>query len=142
MLRANLLRTAKNEFTLVVTIHHIAADAWSLSILVKELIEFYGANVEHRKANLKPLPMQYADYSVWQRSTLKGENLDRKIDFWRNKLSGFSTLNLPTDFDRPSVQSIRGARLTFEIDRNLTEKLIALSKQEWVNSFYDFTSGI
>jgi amino acid adenylation domain-containing protein/non-ribosomal peptide synthase protein (TIGR01720 family) len=130
MLRANLLRTAKNEFTLVVTIHHIAADAWSLSILVKELIEFYGANVEHRKANLKPLPMQYADYSVWQRSTLKGENLDRKIDFWRNKLSGFSTLNLPTDFDRPSVQSIRGARLTFEIDRNLTEKLIALSKQE------------
>ena len=86
---------------LVVTLHHIASDGWSTSVIVKELVELYRSYEEDSEANLKPLPIQYADYAIWQRNYLQGEVLEKKLDYWKEKLEGAEPLQLPTDYTRP-----------------------------------------
>jgi amino acid adenylation domain-containing protein/non-ribosomal peptide synthase protein (TIGR01720 family)/FkbM family methyltransferase len=134
-LRADLIGLNDSDHMLVVTMHHIAADGWSVSIIVKELVELYSAYEANRPARLATLDIQYADYAIWQRRYLRGEVLDKKIKYWKERLQGISTLQLPTDFPRPAVQSIRGARTTFLIDKEVSEKLHALSQQQGVTLF-------
>ncbi len=101
MLRAYLIVTGEDEYVLSVTMHHIASDGWSSGIIVKELIEFYNAATEQRPAMLPLLEIQYADYAVWQREQSALPMQQQRLDYWKKKLGGVSTLYLPADYARP-----------------------------------------
>ena len=135
MVRAHLISLIDEEYVLIVTMHHIASDGWSMSIFVNELIEFYNAYVEQRPQGLEPLAIQYADYSLWQRNYLQDEVLDEKVGYWKDKLKGIGVLQLPTDYQRPAEWSSRGALLRFNIDKLLSDQLLALSRQEGTTLF-------
>ncbi|MFK8104081.1 MAG: amino acid adenylation domain-containing protein, partial [Saprospiraceae bacterium] len=115
MLRAHLLQCAVEEYVLVIVIHHIASDGWSNSIFFGELMELYHAQKENRKVQLKELPLQYADYALWQRQYLEGEILEQQLNYWENKLADLEVLNLPIDFVRPPIQSTSGKHHYFEL---------------------------
>ncbi|HYC29170.1 MAG TPA: condensation domain-containing protein, partial [Chitinophagaceae bacterium] len=129
MLRAHLIRLHGQEHVLVVVIHHIACDGWSMSILVRELVELYNTYSAHHQPALTPLPVQYADYAIWQRKYL-ADVLENKLLYWRNKLSGLKHLQLPADFSRPQVQSSRGSAIGFRVDKQVMEDLQAFAKQQ------------
>ncbi|MFK8105307.1 MAG: amino acid adenylation domain-containing protein, partial [Saprospiraceae bacterium] len=135
MLRAKLFKASEAEYVLVIVLHHIASDGWSSPILFAELAELYDAKLEDRAPNLAPLTIQYADYALWQRNYLQGEVLDQKIAYWKSKLSGLEALDLPTDFVRPAVQSTKGDRVDFELDKKLFEALQVLAQREGVTVF-------
>ncbi|MEO6220583.1 MAG: amino acid adenylation domain-containing protein, partial [Ginsengibacter sp.] len=135
MIRGHLITFDGEENVLVVTLHHIASDGWSKSILIKEVTEVYNSYEESMPANLQLLPIQYADYAIWQRNYLQGEVLDKKLGYWKEKLQELTPLDLPEDYSRPSVQSIRGASANFNINEILSLQLQDLSKQEGVTLF-------
>ena len=144
LLRARLLRMADDaeaEHVLLLTMHHIVSDAWSNSILVAEMAEFYAAYIADRAAVLPPLPIQYADYAAWQRAWLAdtGEAtspLRRQLAFWRAQLAGLPPLlELPTDRPRPAVQSYRGAQRTFALPPDISAALNALARREGATPF-------
>lgn len=141
MLRADLLALDDGEYILVVTVHHIASDGWSLSIIVRELVEMYAAYIEGREALLPALPVQYADYAIWQRKYLSGEVLEKKLDYWRRQLEGVSALELPTDHVRPLTVSTRGATLVYHIDKELVDLLRTLSQRQGVSLFMTLLAG-
>jgi amino acid adenylation domain-containing protein len=136
LLRALLLRLRADEHVLVVTIHHIVADGWSLGVLVRELSAFYEAFTEGTSLDLAELPVQYADFALWQRELLRGDLLEAQLDYWREKLGGeLPILELPTDRPRPPVQSFAGARATFTLTPELSSELNRLCRQEGVTLF-------
>jgi amino acid adenylation domain-containing protein len=141
MMRGTLIKVNENEHILVITLHHIASDGWSISIIVKELVEYYKASEEKREAELTPLPIQYADFSMWQRNYLQGEVLEKKLGYWKDKLSDSEPLQLPLDFERPSVQSTKGAIASFSIDKDLSDSLNSLSKKNGVTFFMTLLSA-
>ena len=129
--RACLLRLAASgeEHALLLTLHHIVSDGWSLGIFVRELAAFYSAALAGRPAELPPLPVQYADFAVWQRGWLAGAELERQLAWWREHLAGApAVLDLPADRPRPAVQSDRGGAVPFNLPGGLFESLIALGR--------------
>ncbi|GEO12155.1 non-ribosomal peptide synthetase [Segetibacter aerophilus] len=130
MLRAHLITIAPHDYVLVVTLHHIASDGWSRSILVKELVEIYASYKKGRAANLSPLPIQYADFAIWQRSYLRKEVLDKKMEYWTHQLEGVATINLPTDFTRPAIQSTNGASVEFAVSQLVSDKINELNRAQ------------
>jgi hypothetical protein len=111
LLRATLVRTAREAHTLVLVSHHIASDGWSKGVLYRDLSAAYGARAAGRAPELAPLPIQYADFAAWQRDAMQGELLESHLAFWRERLAApLPVLELPTDFPRPAVQSFDGAR--------------------------------
>ncbi|WP_258539555.1 non-ribosomal peptide synthetase [Chitinophaga oryzae] len=135
MLRVHLVTLSEQEHVMVVILHHIASDGWSNTILVNELMELYAAGVEGRTPQLKALPVQYADYAIWQRNYLSGDVLEQQLGYWKRQLTDVAPLQLPTDFIRPAVQSNRGARYWFMIDEELTGRLRSLCHEEGVTLF-------
>ena len=135
MLRAHLIKVAAEEHALILVRHHIASDGWSTSIIIDELKELYLAAQEHRKANLKSLPIQYADYASWQRAHFTPSYLDDKLNYWEKKLAGLERLNLPLDFPRPKEQAIHGDTIHFQLDKKLSRALGDLAKEEGVTLF-------
>jgi len=135
MLRGSLITLSEQEFVLVVTMHHVASDGWSTAVLVKEVIELYNAYLENREPRLVPLPVQYADYAIWQRNYLHGEVLDKKINYWKNKLQDVAPLQLPTDYSRPAIRSNQGTSINFGIEKELTEKLQHVIQQQGTTLF-------
>jgi NRPS condensation-like uncharacterized protein len=142
MLRANLVKLGDDDYVLVVTMHHIASDGWSLSVIVKEVIELYGAYIEKRPAQLPALALQYADYAIWQRTYLQGELLDKKISYWKNKLEGVLPLQLPTDYERPVIQSMKGAVTGLLIDKELSAQLQSLCQQHETTMFMTYSQHL
>ncbi|MEO7936384.1 MAG: amino acid adenylation domain-containing protein [Dokdonella sp.] len=109
-LRARILCLAEHEHVLLLTIHHIAADGWSMGVLLSELAELYNSALGKRDAELPALSLQYSDYAHWQQQWLQGERLERQWQYWRDQLDGLPILhNLPIDFARPETQLYRGA---------------------------------
>ncbi|WP_343745843.1 amino acid adenylation domain-containing protein [Chitinophaga sp.] len=135
MLRAHLLRVSAEEHVLVLVMHHIASDGWSVSILVDELITLYRAYSTGGAAHLPALDIQYPDYAIWQRTHLEGAALKKRLVYWQEKLSGVDVLQLPTDFSRPPIQSTRGAISRFRLDRELRDQLQVLSQQQGTTLF-------
>jgi amino acid adenylation domain-containing protein len=132
LIRGRLLRTGEREHVLLLTMHHIVSDGWSLGVLAGELGELYRAyameGLAHTVDPLPPLAVQYADYAVWQREWLSGHVRQRQLDFWVAELAGAPALtHLPTDRPRPPVQDHRGQSLSLAFDRPLTAGLKALS---------------
>ncbi|HLW46217.1 MAG TPA: condensation domain-containing protein, partial [bacterium] len=136
MLRALLVRLAADDHVLLVTLHHIASDGWSLEVLTRELSELYSAHVEGRPATLSPLPIQYGDYATWQRHWLQGPELRTQLAYWTEHLAGMPpTLQLPTDRPRPAILNHEGAQATMVLPRDLADALKALSRRERVTLF-------
>ncbi|HEY7767282.1 amino acid adenylation domain-containing protein, partial [Longimicrobium sp.] len=131
LFRAALLRLGADDHVLLLAMHHIVSDGWSLSVLFRELSMLYPAYREGRESPLPELPVQYADYAVWQREQLAGEALDRQLAYWRQQLAGApELLELPTDHPRPAVQSFRGADEGVQLPPEVLERLRALGRQE------------
>ena len=135
LLRASLLRLGSEQHILQLTMHHIAADAWSVGVFSRELTRLYQAYSNGESSPLEELPIQYADFAVWQRERLDGEALDQQLAYWRRQLSDAEPLELPTDHPRPAVRSFRGKIYQFKFRKNLNEELKALSQREGVTLF-------
>ncbi|MGB8195200.1 MAG: amino acid adenylation domain-containing protein [Chitinophagaceae bacterium] len=129
-LRAVLISLSAEEHVLVMVLHHIAFDGWSISIMVEELAELYRSRLQNSTAVLKKLPVQYADYAIWQRQHLSGELLETKLAWWKQQLNGVEALNLQTDHQRAAVQSIKGGIVHRTIEKEQHQKIIELSKQQ------------
>ena len=136
MLRATLIKLSEQEHILLLVMHHIASDGWSMGILMRELSHFYEAEISGRPSSLPELPIQYADYAEWQLEWLQGEVLNEQLDYWKQQLAGAPTrLDLPTDRPRPAVQTFRGASRHLELSPELTQGLKALSLRERASLF-------
>ncbi|HEX7186484.1 MAG TPA: amino acid adenylation domain-containing protein [Thermoanaerobaculia bacterium] len=142
VLRATLLRLGEREHVLLFTIHHIAADGWSLGVFVRELAALYGAAVEGREADLPELPVQYADYAVWQRGWLAGEALASRLAWWRGALAGVPALDLPADRPRPAVAGNQGAVRTLRLPGAAWGRVEALARGESVTPFMALLSAV
>jgi amino acid adenylation domain-containing protein/non-ribosomal peptide synthase protein (TIGR01720 family) len=136
LVRVTVLRLSMEEHVLLLTMHHIISDGWSIGVLIKEMGELYEAVLRGRESSLADLPIQYADYAAWQQQWLQDEVLENQLSYWKNQLANTRPLlELPTDRPRPSVQSYRGATCPFELSDGLTESLKKLSRQEEVTLF-------
>jgi amino acid adenylation domain-containing protein len=136
LLRVLLLRLSDDTEQLVVTMHHIVSDGWSLDVFGRELRALYDARTGGAACELPPLAIQYADFAVWQRTWLSGEVLDSQLAYWTRQLrSASGVLALPTDRPRPAIQSFRGASQQIRLPRALADALKALSHREGVTVF-------
>ncbi|HEY7768733.1 amino acid adenylation domain-containing protein, partial [Longimicrobium sp.] len=130
LVRGRLVRVADDEHVLLLTMHHIVTDGWSLGVLLDELSALYAAHREGRDARLAPLPVQYADYAAWQRRWVEGDILREQAEYWTRTLAGAPRLlELPTDHPRPAEMEHAGAALLLELDAELTAGLKALSRR-------------
>jgi hypothetical protein len=136
LLRATLLRLGAEKHVLLLTMHHIVSDGWSVGVLIKEMAALYKAYLSEQPALLPELPIQYADFALWQRRWLTGDVLERQLSYWQRQLRAAPPLlELPTDRPRMAVQSQAGARETFEFSPGLLQSLNALSRREGVTVF-------
>ncbi|MCX2765062.1 amino acid adenylation domain-containing protein, partial [Aquimarina muelleri] len=140
-LRACLYDLGNDNYVLACVFHHIASDGWSGDILIKEFTELYSAFQSGRAPVLPDLSLQYSDYAIWQRKYLEGEVLENQLSYWEDKLEGVSTLSLPTDYDRPVVQSSAGGSVSLELDKELSDSLDILCREEGVTLFMVLLSG-
>jgi amino acid adenylation domain-containing protein len=142
LFRARLYRLAADTHVLLLTMHHIITDGWSINILIRELGEAYGRFSRGEAATLPEIPVQYRDFARWQRSSLQGEALDAQISHWRSRLEGApQVIDLPADRPRPFVESHRGAIHSFTLPLELTDALRNLSRREGATLFMTLLSG-
>ncbi|HWS53535.1 MAG TPA: condensation domain-containing protein, partial [Pyrinomonadaceae bacterium] len=136
LLRATLLRLSAGEHVALLNMHHIISDAWSRAILIGELGALYAAFSGGSPSPLEELPIQYADYAIWQRDWLRGEALEEQLSYWRRQLEGAPAVtDLPSDRPRPPVQTTNGAILSFTLPAQLSARLQALCLEEGVTPF-------
>ena len=135
LLRVMLLQLAPTEHVLVLVMHHIISDGWSIGVFHRELAVLYDAFVTGITSPLPELSIQYADFAVWQRSWLEQTALKNQLLYWQQQLANLAVLELPTDYARPAVQSFRGAVEILEVPLNLKQALVKLSQQHGVTLF-------
>ncbi|WP_066383169.1 non-ribosomal peptide synthetase [Anabaena sp. CA = ATCC 33047] len=136
LLRVRLLQISQREYVFLFTLHHIIADGWSMGLLVEELATLYPAFCTREQLPYLPkLPIQYADFAVWQQERLQGEVLEKQLNYWKKQLNNISLLSLPTDKPRPNIPSFKGASYDFVLSYELTEKLRSLSRGQGVTLF-------
>ncbi|MEG4594110.1 amino acid adenylation domain-containing protein, partial [Microcoleus sp. F8_C2] len=136
LLRAQLVQLTPTENVLLLTVHHIIFDGWSVNIFIQELTKVYSAYVEHHAPNLPKIHLQYVDFAVWQQQWLQGEVLESQLAYWQQKLAGMpALLELPADRPRPAVQSFRGETQVFTLNQDISEALVSLSQQQGVTLF-------
>jgi hypothetical protein len=136
MLRASVLKLKSEESILLLVMHHIATDGWSVGVLRREFAVLYETFCNARPSPLGELPIQYSDYAVWQRDFLQNEVLKKQLSYWKEQLKGApQSLELPTDRPRPAAQTYRGARQSLLLPKTLTEALKALSRQDGATLF-------
>ncbi len=133
--RACLVQCAANDFVLIMVFHHIAIDGWSIEILLREIGMLYTALHHQSSASLRPLPIQYADFALWQRAWLQGDLVQSHQEYWYRHLAGGTTLQLPTEDPRPSSLSFRAAQSTVHIPAPLTTALRQLGQQHGCTLF-------
>jgi len=136
LLRASLVRLAEDEHLLLVNMHHIISDGWSIGVMLGEVARLYASFQQGEPPDLPPLPIQYADFAAWQRRYLQGEPLEAQLAYWRAQLADSPRLlELPTDRPRPAVPSARGASHTFNVPRPLAGGMAALAQQASATTF-------
>ncbi|MEL0601303.1 MAG: amino acid adenylation domain-containing protein, partial [Planktothrix rubescens PR222] len=136
LVRATLIVLNNNEYWLLLCLHHVISDGWSMGVFIEELTALYNANNQGQPSPLKPLPIQYADFAIWQRKWLQGEVLENQLNYWKKQLADAPNfLPLPTDKSRPAVQTFTGAYQEFQLSLELTQKLTELSQQQGVTMF-------
>ncbi|TRT96054.1 MAG: amino acid adenylation domain-containing protein [Microcystis aeruginosa Ma_OC_LR_19540900_S633] len=136
LIRITLVVLSETEHLLLVCMHHIISDGWSIEVLIHELTSLYNAYVQNQPANLAPLPIQYADFALWQKQWLQGDVLQSQLNYWQNQLTAAPPLlSLPTDHPRPAVQSFVGTQQEFSLSPKLSQALTELSHQQGVTLF-------
>ena len=134
--RVRLIRLDEREHVLLLTMHHIIADGWSMGVLGRELSTLYASYVQGRESPLPQLPVQYADYALWQRQWLQGESLQEQLSYWKARLAGAPpVLELPTDRPRPAVASFKGATRSFALSEELSAGIRELARREGVTLY-------
>ena len=136
LVRATLLRIHEREHIFLLTMHHIVSDGWSIGVFMKELALLYAAFSTGQSSPLPEPPIQYADFTVWQREKLQGEQLDTKLNYWKQQLGNeLAVLRLPTDRPRPAVATFTGTKQYFTFPKPLAEALNKLCQQEEVSLY-------
>ncbi|MFW9261614.1 amino acid adenylation domain-containing protein [Nostoc sp. CALU 546] len=136
LFKANLLQLKEQKYVLLINMHHIISDGWSMGVFVRELRQVYTAFAQGQTPNLAPLPIQYSDYANWQRNWLQGEVLETQINYWKNQLKDAPPLlELPTDYPRPALQSYRGDRDRYSLSPDLTLAIKTFSQQQGASLF-------
>ena len=136
LLRVSLIKLDETDYGFLVTMHHIVSDNWSTAVFVHEILHLYEAYVNNQPPQLPELKVQYADFAVWQRKWLSGENLEKQISYWRQHLQGIPPLlNLPLDKPRPAYQSYNGDFILFDLSAELSNALREFSRQHEVTLF-------
>jgi amino acid adenylation domain-containing protein len=143
LLRSSLLICAPTEHVLLLILHHISVDAWSLGVFFRELSAIYAAFTSGKPSPLAALPIQYADFAIWQRQHLQGQMLAADLAYWQQKLhQAPDLLPLPSDRSRPPVQSFTGRTFSFTIPKPLTESIATLSQQTGCTTFSIFLAAL
>lgn len=136
VLQLALLRAGEQEHLLLLLMHHIITDVWSTGLLFREMASLYEAFSCGQPSPLEELPIQYADYAIWQRKYMQGEILENLISFWKGQLKGkLPVMQLPTDRPRPAAQNFKGEEVVFTLSRKFTDDLKALSQREGATLF-------
>jgi amino acid adenylation domain-containing protein len=135
LLRASLLRLSEQSFVFLLTMHHIVADGWSVHIFSEEFTRLYEAFRAGDPSPLSDLPIQFSDYVQWQRKRLETKEAELQLAWWKRRLQGAPTLELPTDHPRPAVPTYRGARQLLSVSQSLMRRLEALSRREETTLF-------
>lgn len=135
LLRGKLLKLAPKEHILLLTMHHIVSDAWSIGVLSRETAAIYTAFVQGKSSPLPELPIQYADFAIWQREWLQGDHYKTQLAYWKEQLTDAPMLELPTDRPRPAIQTFSGAQFSFQFSQILLTQLRAFSQQESATLF-------
>src|SRR6185369_7332484 len=136
LVRVGLLRLAEDDYVLQVNMQHAITDRWSFAVFEKELAVLYQAFATGHPSPLPELPIQFADYAVWQRERMNGDEYKKDLEYWRKQLQGAPfVLDFPTDFPRPPIQNFRGARVYVSYPKNLLDGLKELSRREGVTMF-------
>ncbi|MFB2896611.1 amino acid adenylation domain-containing protein, partial [Aerosakkonemataceae cyanobacterium BLCC-F50] len=136
LVRATLVELSETEHLLLICMHHIVSDGWSMGVFLQELTSLYNAYSQGLPSVLNPLIIQYPDFAIWQRQWLQGEILQTQLNYWQQQLADApALLSLPTDHPRPAVQSFAGTHLEFSLSAELTQKLIKLSREQGVTLF-------
>jgi amino acid adenylation domain-containing protein len=136
LLRVRLLRVAANEHVLLLVVHHIIADGWSMGVLLRELVSLYESRRRGEQSDLPQLEVQYVDYAEWQRERLSGDALSEQERYWKEQLADASPiLELPADRVRPTVQTFSGGRESLKLSAELSERLKVVSRQTDVTLF-------
>jgi amino acid adenylation domain-containing protein len=135
LFKAGIIHVSNDEHVLHLNMHHIISDGWSMDLLFKELSALYNAHRTGKLCLLPELPIQYADYAIWQRNWLMGEELERQLSYWKKHLENLPTLQLPTDRPRPPVQTFRGSSQTLKLSTSLTEGIKAIGQRERATLF-------
>ncbi len=142
MFRAKLIRLNQQEHALVLVMHHIAGDGWSMGVFSREIAALYEARAQGKPSPLPQLSIQYADFAAWQRQWLHGDVLEKQLAYWKEQLAGApSSLDLPTDRPRPAIETFRGAFVFGNLAKDLKESLAALSRKEGVTLFMTLLAG-
>jgi hypothetical protein len=142
LLRVELLRLAEDDHVLLITMHHIISDGWSIKVFIGEIEELYKAYTNGQRAALPELPIQYADFALWQRSWLQGEKLEEQLSYWRAQLADAPpVLDLPTDRPRPTFKTFRGAYLSLIFSKKLSEEITQLGRREGATLFMTLLSA-
>ncbi|MFB2968348.1 amino acid adenylation domain-containing protein [Aerosakkonema sp. BLCC-F183] len=142
LLRSMLFELADTEHILLLNMHHIICDDWSIGVLIRELSIIYTAFAKNLLSPLPELPLQYADFAHWQREWLQGEMLATQLAYWRQQLNSISILNIPTDKPISAKQSYQGAREFLELPKHLADALETLSQQEGVTLFMTLLAAL
>ena len=141
LMRVRLLRLDDQEHVLLVTMHHIVSDGWSMGVLVREVGALYTAFVQGVTSPLAPLTVQYADFAMWQQEWLRGEALEEQLNYWKQRLKDMLVLQLPADRVRPGILSHAGATVSTYLSEELSKRLRELSRQERVTLFMVLLAG-
>ncbi|NES19589.1 MAG: amino acid adenylation domain-containing protein, partial [Symploca sp. SIO3E6] len=142
LLRVLVVRKSETQTLIAMVIHHIISDGWSINILIRELASLYTALVQDQPSPLPSLPVQYADYTLWQRQWLQGDTLASQLDYWRQQLANAPTLlELPLDHPRPAVQTFQGQAHIVTLPPTLSQQLKALAKQQGMTLFMTLLAG-
>ncbi|MGW5285413.1 non-ribosomal peptide synthetase, partial [Streptomyces collinus] len=135
LLRAMAVRLADEEWLLLVSMHHIVADGWSLGVLTRELQALYAEALHGTPAALPELRLQYADFAAWQRDWLSGATLERQLSYWRERLTGLEPLELPTDRSRPATRSGAGGEVSFTVPADVVAALRGVALERGASLF-------
>ncbi|HEX7736568.1 MAG TPA: amino acid adenylation domain-containing protein, partial [Ktedonobacteraceae bacterium] len=141
LLRARVLRLSAREQVLLLSMHHIVSDGWSLGVFARELTALYASFSTGQPSPLPALPLQYADYALWQRQWLQGEVVQAQMAYWKHRLQQLPVLDLPADRARPSLQTFRGATHAFTLPGALSADLQAAGRREGVTLFMSLLAG-
>jgi len=143
LLRAELIKLGQDEHLLVLTIHHIICDAWSVRVLLSELISLCQSYLDGQEATLPELAIQYADFAIWQRTLLEDPAMESSLQYWKQELAGASPkLDLPTDYPRSALPAIKGAGASIQLPASLSEAIKALGQQQGATLFMTLLAAI